>query len=40
MICGSVAMKNNVLSVLEKITIKNLAKNLSHFKNQIKTDCY
>ncbi|KGL63429.1 hypothetical protein [Polaribacter sp. Hel1_85] len=40
MICGSVAMMKEVLLVLESISIKNLKKDLHHFKNQIKTDCY
>ncbi len=40
MICGSVAMMNEVLTVLESITIKKLNKDLSKFKKQIKTDCY
>ena len=40
MICGSVAMMKEVVSVLENITRKHLNKDLNHFKNQIKTDCY
>ncbi len=42
MICGSVAMMNGVLSVLEKITLQQLNRPLHTFKKakQIKTDCY
>ena len=42
MICGSVAMMNGVLSVLEKITLQQLNSPLHTFKKakQIKTDCY
>jgi sulfite reductase (NADPH) flavoprotein alpha-component len=42
MICGSVTMMNGVLSVLEKITLKELNIPLNTFekRKQIKTDCY
>lgn len=42
MICGSVAMQNKVLNILETITRSKLAMSLSEFENmeQIKTDCY
>ncbi|WP_452232752.1 PepSY domain-containing protein [Lacinutrix sp. MEBiC02595] len=42
MICGSLAMQNDVLKVLNTITLENLNLPLSTFieKNQIKTDCY
>ena len=40
MICGSIAMMNEVLRVIENSALENLGKNLNHFKNQIKTDCY
>ncbi len=42
MICGSVAMMNGVLSILEKITLQRLNTPLHTFKKtkQIKTDCY
>lgn len=42
MICGSVAMQNGVLAVLDDITSVELNQPLSAFQdnNQIKTDCY
>ena len=42
MICGSIAMMNGVLKVIEKISLEKLDSPLSKFKknNQIKTDCY
>lgn len=42
MICGSIAMMNGVVAVLEAISLKQLNTPLSKFKNnkQIKTDCY
>ena len=40
MICGSIAMMNEVLAVLESITQKHLNSNLKNFEHQIKTDCY
>lgn len=40
MICGSVAMMNEVLAIIENIALKNLSKKLNQLKNQIKTDCY
>lgn len=42
MICGSVAMQNQVLNVLETITRSKLSMPLSEFENmeQIKMDCY
>ncbi|WP_055444252.1 PepSY domain-containing protein [Lacinutrix himadriensis] len=42
MLCGSLAMQNDVLAVLDVITTENLSLPLSAFieKNQIKTDCY
>ncbi|MBQ0787169.1 MAG: flavodoxin domain-containing protein, partial [Oceanihabitans sp.] len=42
MICGSLAMQNDVLAVLNTITTEKLNLPLSIFieKNQIKTDCY
>ncbi|MGH1386381.1 PepSY domain-containing protein [Kordia sp.] len=42
MICGSVAMQNQVLNILEIITRSKLSLPLSEFENmeQIKTDCY
>ncbi|WP_405571916.1 PepSY domain-containing protein [Winogradskyella sp. Asnod2-B02-A] len=42
MICGSVAMQNRVLEILNKITTEQLNKPLSTFKNneQIRMDCY
>lgn len=42
MICGSLAMQNNVLELLSKICESELKKPLSHFQanGQIKMDCY
>ena len=42
MLCGSIAMQNDVLAILNTITTQNLQLPLSTFKenNQIKTDCY
>ena len=40
MICGSLAMQNDVLAILNVITIQNLREPLEVFKNQIRTDCY
>lgn len=42
MICGSIAMQNSVMELLEHITTSKLNTPLSVFKkkNQIKTDCY
>ena len=42
MICGSVAMQNQVLNVLETITRSKLSMPLSEFENreQLKMDCY
>lgn len=40
MICGSLAMQNDVLSVLNSITSESLNQPLEHFNNQLKTDCY
>ncbi|NRD20436.1 PepSY domain-containing protein [Winogradskyella eckloniae] len=42
MICGSIAMQNCVLEVLNNITIKTLNKPLSTFQNndQLRMDCY
>ncbi len=42
MICGSIAMQNRVLEVLNKITTEKLKQPLSVFENneQIKIDCY
>ena len=42
MICGSIAMMNGVIKVLEKISLHQLNTPLSTFQktNQIKTDCY
>ena len=42
MICGSMAMQNEVLAVLEKIALELLGKPLSDFEhqNQLKMDCY
>lgn len=42
MICGSIAMQNRVLEVLDELTQSNLKKPLSHFENneQLKMDCY
>ncbi|WP_299249153.1 PepSY domain-containing protein [uncultured Lacinutrix sp.] len=42
MLCGSLAMQNDVLATLNTITTENLNLPLSKFieKNQIKTDCY
>ena len=42
MICGSIAMLNGVLKVLNDMTSKELNQPLSAFQdnNQIKTDCY
>ncbi|MUU79415.1 PepSY domain-containing protein [Winogradskyella endarachnes] len=40
MICGSLAMQNDVLSVLDSITTENLKQPLEYFNSQIKTDCY
>ncbi|WP_052752842.1 PepSY domain-containing protein [Kordia zhangzhouensis] len=42
MICGSVAMQNQVLQTLEKITTMQLAQPLSDFEHaeQLKMDCY
>ncbi|WP_405378358.1 PepSY domain-containing protein [Nonlabens sp. Asnod3-A02] len=42
MICGSLAMMNDVLATIEKITIEQLGKPLSVFeqRGQVLTDCY
>ncbi|SFZ90468.1 sulfite reductase (NADPH) flavoprotein alpha-component [Flaviramulus basaltis] len=42
MICGSLAMQNGVLNMLESICVKYNNKPLSYYQNnlQIKTDCY
>ena len=42
MICGSVAMQNGVIRVLEDICISHTNKPLSHYqkRNQLKMDCY
>jgi len=40
MICGSVAMMNATLSVLENIIQKHFNASLDKFEKQIKTDCY
>lgn len=40
MVCGSLAMQNDVLAVLNTITMQHLNKPIADFNNQIKTDCY
>lgn len=40
MICGSLAMQNDVINVLENICINELNSSLNHYKKQVLMDCY
>jgi sulfite reductase (NADPH) flavoprotein alpha-component len=40
MICGSLAMQNDVIKVLEAICVNELNSTLNHYKKQVLMDCY
>ena len=40
MICGSLAMQNDLVKVLESICVNELKSSLNHYKKQILMDCY